>query len=212
MKRDLFAFVAAAILMLISTPVQAATFSLTPQGSAEAGNVGDIVTFDLSMTTDAGEYLYYNFWVLDFTYDPGEIAFDDATFDRGMGSFFIQDDGQGNLRLTAALPFSGPDLEAAPNQTYDVASISFTVTSVQDPDGLPDLSLASQVGTTGCDERGLYDEFTQVSQFDGAQAADIGGFQPVPGIFPLALLLLGATLAAGGVNRIRRQPRINPQA
>jgi len=169
--------------------VHAANFALTPQEEISVANVGDLVTFDLDLTTETDSFSY-NFWDFDFTYDSAELTFNQAetTYGRGMNGFFTEDDLSGNLRLSADLPFFGPDLEAPPGHTYDVASIAFTVSSIEVFDGLADFSLLSQIGTSGAGLRGFSDLFGEY-QFGGAQGADVGAV-PVPG----SLWLLGSGL------------------
>ena len=177
-----------------------ASFTITPENELKT-TVGETVSFDLDLTVQSGSFAY-NMWDFDFTYDSSELAFTGATYGQGMNEFDTVNDGAGNLRLAASLPFGNPDLQADAGQTYDVASLSFLADNLI-LDGLPDISLLSQEGTSGQSLRGFstFDPMTFepiINQFSGAEGPDVSAV-PVPG----ALWLLGSGLI--GLAGLRRR-------
>jgi hypothetical protein len=173
-----------------SSEADAAFYTITPQDSILVTSVVETVTFDLDLTSEiTDDPLTYIAFDFDFTYDSNELTFDSATYGRGMEEFIHNDDGAGNLRLVGEVPFGESALPANPGNTYDIASISFTIVGVEVFDGLADFELVSQTETQ--ENRGLFEsQFDPPIRLGGAQGGDIGAPVPLPG----ALWFLGSAL------------------
>lgn len=199
MRTTIFGLAATVLLMLIgSFPVNAAFFTISPQGSIPVSGIGQTVSFDLKLETQNDSF-QYNFWDFDFVYDSAELTFTGATYAGGMDAFNVTDDFSGGLQLSAGLPLSAPDLVAAANATIDIAMISFTVSSLTSWDGNADFLLLSQIGTSGLAVRGFIDASSDVHQFAGTEGGDVGS--PVP--LPASVWLFGSgVIGLAGVRKL----------
>lgn len=143
-------------------------------------------TIDFVVTLDSEEDFDYASWELGFTYDSNELAFSSAIYGNGLSAIGITDDiNDGNLTISAALPFGDTDLHVSEGDIYNVVTLTFTVDILSPFDGFADLELLNQSGN-----QGFFNGITwEATQFDGALAADIG-VSPVP--IPGALILFAS--------------------
>lgn len=181
-------------LPLMLPKAEAAFLSVSPIGPFDASSASSI-TYDVYFNVEAGESFTFISWSFDMLYDTSELDNWSASFDLGGTS----ETSPGSLNNQFFSLSPGTDVTFASTGAHLLSSITFDILNpVQALDGLPDFSVASQIGD-------LFDGFGtsdfQTLQFEGAAGADVGSPVPVPG----AVWLLGSGIL--GIMGLRRKSR-----
>ena len=217
MKKVLMMTFVVIVMFFFGAKAQASYWSLSPTGALDTA-IGDDVGFDLSLTIEAGDAdIWAVSMALDFGFDDNELVYKTTEIPSPGGTiyepvapglwlsgwehFVPLSVSADMISMNIFAPLSqtfGTQLVA--DNTYDIATLYFTVINDQTWDTLADVTLFDQVGNKGVAPWSS-DGMAPFINLTGAEGADVGSPAAVP--VPGAIWLLGSGLL--GLVTIRRR-------